>query len=186
MKKFWIMATCVPLLVTLSACDTTSPMASYSVLPANTLALQGALKSKGATVKVGDVTKAATVSDPHCRLAGALDVTNGKTVEAYVKSALQAELLAAQSYDVAAPTTINARLDQLDVNTVGDAAWTIGLTLTSNVNPTGYQVTSTYKFKTSFSAIAACQNATSAFIPALQEAIGSGVSNAQFATLITQ
>jgi len=186
MKRVLFICAAVAATTVLSACDTTTPMASYSVLPSNTLALQSALKAKGTTVQVGQVTKAASVEEPHCRMVGALDVTNGKSMEEYFKSAVQAELLAAQSYDVSSATSINLRIDQVAVATMGDGNWTIGLTFTSNANPTGYQVTSTHKFKTSFTAYAACQNATASFIPAVQDAIGAGVNDARFATLLAK
>ncbi len=137
-----------------------------------------------AKVSVGNVTQAPSITQPKCRLAGPLDVTNGKPLAEYFKSALQAELLAAQAYDVAAPTILTLNVDQVEVTTIGaSASWKIGLTISSNANSGGYSVRTERPYKTSYSAYAACQNATAAFIPAVQEAIGAAINDARFAGL---
>jgi hypothetical protein len=171
-------------LVALGGCDTTSAIAGYSPSTANVLAFQTALKSSGRTARVGDFTAAPDVEKPTCRMAGTLDVSPGKELEQYVKDALQTELFTAQVYDVASPVVINGRLDRATVDTFGSGSWTLGLQVTSSVDPVGYHVEATRAFKSSYSAMAACQNATNAFAPTVQDLIAQVVNNPGFARLV--
>ena len=168
----------------LVGCDTTSAVMGYAPSTTNVLAFQSALKPSGATVKVGDFTAGAGVAAPSCRLAGALDVSQGKPLQQYVRDALQTELFTAQVYDGASPVTLKGNLDEVKVNTFGTGSWTLGLQVTSNRDPVGYHVSATREFKTSYSAIAACQNATNAFAPTVQDLLGQVINNPGFAKLV--
>jgi hypothetical protein len=181
MNKVQLAATAAALLL-LAGCDTTSAIAPYSASTTNVLAFQTALKPQGGNVKVGDFT-AAEYTKPSCRLAGSLDVTAGKSYEQYIKDAMQTELFTAQVYDVNSPVTISGRLDTVKVNTFGTGSWTLGLQVTSNRDPVGYHVTVVHSFATSYSAMSACRNATSAFTPAVQDLIGQVVTNPGFGKL---
>jgi hypothetical protein len=167
-----------------SGCDTTTAIAPYSPSTSNVLAFQSQLKGTGKTVKVGDFTAEPSVTQPTCRLAGSLDVTSGKPLQGYVKDALQTELFTAQVYDVNAPVTISGDLTEVKVDTFGTGSWTLGLSVTSNVDPVGYEVQTVRTFKSSFSAYSACQNATNSFAPAVQDLIGQVVNNPKFAHLV--
>ena len=170
--------------VLISACDTTTAIAPYSPSTANVLAFQSQLKGSGKTVKVGDFAAEPSVAQPTCRLAGSLDVTSGKPLQGYVKDALQTELFTAQVYDVNAPVTIMGDLTEVKVDTFGTGSWTLGLDVSSSVDPKGYHVQTVRTFKSSFSAVAACQNATNSFAPAVQDLIGEVVNNPGFAHLV--
>jgi hypothetical protein len=170
-------------LMALGGCDTTSAVAGYQPSTSNVLAFQSALKPAGKNLKVGDFTAGPGVSAPTCRMAGSLDVSPGKPLEQYVKDALQSELFTAQVYDVSALVAITGRLDEVKVNTFGTGSWTLGLQVSSSVDPTGYHVQTVRTFKTSYSAIAACQNATNAFAATVQDLIGQVVGNPGFAKL---
>jgi len=183
MNKLLIAVAAAAAMMTLAACDTTSPPGSYVASTPNVLAFQSALKAKGTTVKVGQFTADPSVVAPGCRMAGTLDVTSGKPIEEYVKNALQTELFTAQVYDVNGAVTINCHLDTLKVNTFGTGSWTLGLQVTSNLDPVGYHVEATRTFATSYTAIAACQNATNAFAPTVQDLLGQVVNNPGFAKL---
>jgi hypothetical protein len=171
-------------LLLLAACDTTSPVASYTAYTPNVLAFQNAMKTKGVTVKVGDFTLAGGVEKPGCRMVGGLDVTAGKPLEAYVKDAFQTELFTAQVYDVNSPLTITGQLDEVKVNTFGTGSWSLGLKVTSNRYPEGYHVHVVRNFSTSYVATAACQNATNAFAPTVQALIGEVVADPNFGKLV--
>ena len=168
----------------LAGCDTTSAVMGYAPSTTNVLAFQSALKPNGTTVKVGDFSVGPNVSAPSCRMAGALDVSQGKPLQQYVRDALQSELFTAQVYDGSAPVTISGRLDEAKVNTFGTGTWSLGLQVTSNRDPVGYHVATTRQFKSSYSAIAACQNATNAFAPSVQDLLGQVISNPGFAKLV--
>ena len=115
---------------------------------------------------------------------GKLDVTSGKPLEAYVKDALQSELFQAGVYDVNSPVTIMGQLKEVQMKSLGTGSWTLALQVTSNRDPIGYSVTTTRVFKSSYTAGAACQNATNAFAPSVQDLIGQVVNNAGFARLV--
>lgn len=157
MKKLLIAALATVAYIPLAACNTTSPIAAYTPATSNVLAFQAALKPTNTTVRVGDFSAAPGIKAPGCRMVGALDVTAGKTLEQYLKDALQTDLFTAQVYDVNSPVVINGRLDEIKVNTFGTGSWTLGLQVTSNKDPAGYHVTAVRTFKTSYVAEAACQ-----------------------------
>jgi hypothetical protein len=171
-------------LTALSACDTTSPVAGYTPATANVLAFQSALKPTNTLVKVGQFTSASDIQTPGCRLVGSLDVTAGKSLDQYMKDALQTDLFTAQVYDVNSPTSISGKLDELKVNTFGTGSWTIGMQVTSNRDPAGYHVTVVRPFKSSYVAEAACHNATNAFAPTVQDLMAQIVGNPGFAKLV--
>ncbi len=181
MRKLFVGVALSGALVGLAACDTTSPVAAYSPSTPNVLAFQSALKPTGKTVKVGDFTASEGIAPPTCRFAGRLDVTSGKPIEQYIKDALQTELFTAQVYDVNAPVQINGHLDEVKVNTFGTGSWTLGMQITSSVDPTGYHVETTRTFASSYSAVSACRNATSAFAPTVQDLLSQVVNNPGFA-----
>jgi predicted small lipoprotein YifL len=184
MKKLFLAAVCAAALSALAACNTTSPVALYTPATSNVLAFQSALKPTNTTVRVGDFTAAADAKAPGCRMVGSLDVTAGKSLEQYLKDALQTDLFTAQVYDVNSPVVINGRLDEIKVNTFGTGSWTLGMQITSNRDPTGYHVTAIRTFKTSYVAEAACHNATNAFLPTVQDLMGQVVGNPGFAKLM--
>jgi hypothetical protein len=184
MKKLATGALLAAVLSSLAACNTTSPVASYTPATANVLAFQSALKPSNTVVRVGDFTAASDIKAPSCRMVGGLDVTQGKSLEQYMREALQSDLFTAQVYDTNSPIVINGRLDELKVNTFGTGSWTIGMQITSNRDPVGYHVTAVRTFKTSYIAEAACQNATNAFGPTVQDLMGQVVGNAGFAKLV--
>jgi hypothetical protein len=159
-------------------------MAGYTPSTSNILGFQSALKPSATNVRTGDFTAGAGVEIPTCRMAGKLDVTAGKPLEQYVKEAMQAELFQAGVYDTNAGVVINGRLDQLKVNTFGTGSWDLGLQVTSNKDPVGYHVQTTRTFKSSYSAMSACQNATNAFAPTVQDLLGQVVNHAGFAKLV--
>jgi hypothetical protein len=177
------MAMACALMMTVAACDTTSAVAPYSASMPNVLAYQSALKGSGNAVRVGDFTAATGVAIPTCRLAGALDVTAGKSVQQYIKDAMQTEIFTAQVYDQNSSITITGYVDEVKLNTFGTGSWTLGLKVTSNRDPVGYHVEAVHMFSTSYTAVAACRNATSAFAPAVQDLLGMVVANPGFLKL---
>lgn len=168
----------------LAGCDTTSAIAPYSPSTPNVLAFQTALKPSGSVVRVGEFKPGPGISNPTCRMAGSLDVTSGKPLEGYIKDAMQTELFTAGVYDVNASISINGTLDEVKVNTFGRGSWTLGLQVTSSADPIGYHVEAVRTFASSYSAVAACRNATYAFAPTVQDLLGQVVNNAGFSKLI--
>lgn len=134
-------------------------------------------------MQVGEFSTADGISDNlTCRALGALEVAPGKSPVQFIEGALRDELFAAGAVNTSGDT-INGVVEELDFNSFGTGSWNISLNLSSAANPDGYTVSSQYSFKTSFSALSACQNVIDAFTPAVQELISTAVSDPEFASL---
>ncbi|RWR28737.1 hypothetical protein D2T29_16035 [Sinirhodobacter populi] len=157
--------------VALAACDT-SVTPTYQTSPQNTIILQG-VAAGGKRVSVASFTAAPGVDvNPSCRLMGPIDVGGGQTPERVLHDALTAELLAAGIYSPKG-TPLDITLTDMQVSSM-NGHWILAGTVKSPKLPQGYSVQAKYDFKTSFSAVSACQNtalafnkATSAFIHAI-------------------
>lgn len=180
MKKMFLGGVVALGLLGATACETTSSR-PYTVSTQNVMAFQ---KSLGDTkVQVGDFTTSEGVNENMtCRALGALEVAPGKTPVEFIEGALRDELFAAGAID-AGGQMINGEIKELAFNSFGTGSWTIVLNLSSEAAPSGYDVSTEYTFKTSFSAISACQNVIDAFTPAVQELIGKAIDDPQFKTL---
>lgn len=169
--------------LSLSACETTTAI-PYQASTQNVITAQRTLKSEGSKVSLGSFNAGARgVAKPTCRAMGQLDIAPGKTIESFIRDAFQTELFMANGYDENADIQISATVDSVDVNTMGTGSWKIAMTVKSNAYPQGYTVNTDYSFATSFSAVNACQNAVSAFNPAVQDLLGRVVSSSKFPTL---
>lgn len=181
MKLKLAAALCAVLAV--AACETTTAI-PYQASTQNVISAQRTLKPAGTKVTLGAFTASGKEADkPTCRAMGQLDVAPGKSIEAFVRDALQSELFMAQAYDESAGASISGNIDRVDVNSVGTGSWTIAMTVKSTTFPDGYSVSTTYPFASSFSAVSACKNAVAAFNPAVQDLLGKVVSHPSFGKL---
>lgn len=178
MKKLAYLAIAASLLV--AGCETTSAY-PYKASTENVLAFQSALS--GTPVRVGNFEAAPGIkTSPNCRLMGPVEVVPGKTMQQFIKEALQEELFMAQAYKTDAPVAINGRIDRIDLNTIGTGSWDIAMTVFSDRDP-GYQVETKFPFSSSYSAVNACRNAAAAFSPAVQGLLGKVVAHPGFKKL---
>lgn len=167
----------------LTACETTSS-SPYKASTQNVIGLKSTLASRGATVRLAEFTSASGVPDkPMCRGLGPVDVAPGKTLPQFVREAMQEELFLAGAYDDAANVAVRARIDAVEMDSFGTGAWRLTMTVSSDRDPSGYQVSTDYPFASSFSAISACRNAANAFGPAVQDLLGKVVRDRRFAQL---
>lgn len=181
MKIRPILALCAVL--ALAACETTTAI-PYQASTQNVISAQRTLKPANTKVTLGAFTANGTEAEkPTCRAMGQLDVAPGKSVEAFIRDAFQSELFMAGAYDEASAASISGQVDRVEVNTMGTGSWTLAITVKSTTFPEGYSVTTTFPFASSFSAISACQNAVSAFNPAVQDLLGKVVSHPNFGKL---
>lgn len=167
--------------VALAACESTSSL-PYQVSTQNVLAAQRSLAEAEASVSVGAFTAAEGVGKPTCRLMGQLDIAPGKSVHTFIRDALEAELFQTGRLNDSAPA-IRGVVESIDVDTMGTGHWTLTLHVASDANPTGYSVTATHTFASSFSAYSACQNAATAFNPAVQSLLNAVVTHREFSSL---
>ena len=117
------------------------------------------------------------------RLTGQLDIAPGKTVETFIRDAFEAELFQTGRLD-SAGATINGEIRSMEVNTMGTGSWSFAVRVFSDRMPEGYMVSSSHSFASSFSAVAACQNAATAFNPAVQTLLNDIVTDPRFADLM--
>ncbi len=183
MKTFLTAAMVAAVSLGVAACETTTAI-PYQASTQNVITAQGVTKASNAKVTLGAFTAATGAKKPNCRMMGEVDVAPGKSIEVYIRDAMQTELFMAGAYDQSAPVTVSARIDEVDLNTMGTGSWTLGMSVTSTADPTGYSVTTTYPFASSFSAEGACKNAAGSFNPAVQELLGKVVSNPGFRKLV--
>ena len=168
-------------IIALGACETTSSR-PYAVSTQNIMAFQSALGDS--KVQVGEFETADGVEENMtCRALGALEVAPGKSPVEFVESAFRDELFAAGAI-AQDGHEINGIVEELDFNSFGTGSWDIAIRLSSATLPDGYSVSSSYSFKTSFSALSACQNVIDAFTPAVQQLVGQAISDPNFATLV--
>lgn len=167
--------------IALAACESTSSL-PYTVSTQNVLAAQAALTAADATLSVGSFTASAGVQKPTCRMMGQLDVAPGKDLATFIRDALEAELFQTGRLQ-SGSVPINGAIERVEVDSFGTGSWIIDARVFSDANPQGYRVSSTYPFSSSFSAYSACQNAATAFNPAVQALLSEIVTHPQFASL---
>ena len=171
------------MLFVLAACETTSSR-PYKASTENILAIQQAMHSSSSKVQIGNFTAADGVNvEPTCRAMGALEVAPGQSPVTYIKDAFQEELFNAGVYDITSGMQINAQITELKFNSFGTGSWTVAMKVSSDSLPEGYTTHVEYSFKTSFSAISACQNVIDAFQPTVSELLNRVVRDPNFVRL---
>ncbi len=168
--------------VFITGCETTSSR-PYSASTKNIIAFKKAIPT-GKTVNVGDFKAAEGVdTEPSCRALGALEVSPGKTPMEFIEDAFREEIFEADAYDESG-TLLSGTITKLKPDSIGKGTWTIGLNMASPKNPAGIDVSTLYEFKSSYSAISACQNVIDAFTPAVQETISKVIAHPEFQSLL--
>ena len=181
MKKT-LLLTAIAAALTVSACETTSSR-PYSASTENIIAFQKAIPAEK-KVNIGDFTAAEGVNvEPTCRALGALEVSPGKTPMEFIQDALREEIFKADAY-AESGTLLSGIITELKPDSIGKGTWTIGLNVSSPKKPSGIDVSTVYEFKSSYSAISACQNVIDAFTPAVQETISKLVKDPEFQSLL--
>lgn len=181
MKTHMLAAVIAAAILSITACETTSSR-PYKASTSNIMAAQASMPD-GAKVSVGMFSASAGVdTSPTCRAMGALEVAPGQSPVDYIHDAFQEELFKAGLIETDAPE-IAGEVEQLEFNSFGTGSWDVALKVSSPANPDGYSVSTTYSFKTSFSAINACQNVIDAFQPTVSELLSKVVQHPEFPTL---
>ena len=174
MKKFFV---CLALTTALVGCDTVQAP-QYMSNSNNTIKLME-LAAAGEKANVASVSFSQGVDDkPSCRLMGELDIAGGSSTAEKIKGAIQKEFLEGNVYS-SNGTGINVTMTQMDVSTL-NGTWDLAAKVTSNKNVAGFVASSSTDYKTSFSAMYACDNAAKAFNVALGELINRIVTHPDF------
>jgi len=168
-------------LLFLSACESTSSL-PYTNSAQNVIAAQRALVAADTQISVGQFTQAEGVGKPTCRMMGQLDVAPGKDISDFIRDAFESEIFATGRLNADA-VSVRGHVESIEMNTVGTGSWTISLRISSDSNPEGCSVTARHVFASSYSAYSACQNAATAFNPAVQALLNQVVTHPQFASL---
>ena len=166
-----------------AGCETTSSR-PYTPSTSNIVAMKDALGASGKTVGIADFTVGAEVDEElTCRAMGALDVGSGKSGVEFIQEALKTEMFQADVYGSSSSNQINGVLTQYEADSWGTGKWELALKLSSDTHPDGYEVATVYEFKSSYSAVRACQNVVDAFTPSVQQLISEAISHPEFSKL---
>lgn len=181
--KICMLALSVLLAFSLTACSTFMPQ-RYSISADNNIALKSISVSN---INVGAFKGLATFDDM-CRGAGPIAPPDGMSFEAYIQKALADELKVAGMFDNQAPkVTLTGVVEKLDFSSsrgVTGGSWDIGLRVTSSNGKSTF-VSEHYEFNSGFDALTACKQTAEAYMPAVQNLIGSLVKSADFRGLVT-
>lgn len=166
----------------LSAC---AAPAKYSALPETGATLKQAVSGN---VSVGAI-KAPASFNSLCRLQSFITTPDYSSFEGYIQNALIEELKAAGKYDdKVAKVTLSGAIDELSFSTtthgLTGGTWDIKLRVTSSNGKTSV-VSEHHEYETSMIAAIACQRATDAYFPAVQNLIGKLVKSDEFKALVT-
>ncbi|WP_409433244.1 hypothetical protein ACJ3XI_01730 [Litorimonas sp. RW-G-Af-16] len=179
MKKLVLVATFGAALIA-TGCETTSSR-PYTPSTNNIVQMKDALGASGTTVGLGSFTAAEGVDEElTCRAMGAIDVASGKSPTQFIEEAFKTEMFEAGVYSTNSANKISGKLTQFEADSWGTGKWNVGLMLTSDKYPQGYEVKTEYDFKSSFSALSACQNVVDAFTPTVQQLIADAISHSDF------
>jgi len=166
-----------------AGCETTSSR-PYTPSTSNIVSIKDTLGPSATKVGLSQFSVAEGVDDElTCRAMGALDVGSGKTPVNFIEEAFKTEMFQAGVYSTDAGNKITGTVTQFEADSWGEGQWDIALKLTSDRHPTGYEVKTSYNFKSSFSAIKACQNVVDAFTPTVQQLINDAVTHPDFSKL---
>lgn len=169
--------------IALVACETTSSQ-PYTPSTNNIVSMKDSLGADGTTIGLNTFTADPEVDiELTCRAMGAIDVASGKTPVEFIEEAFKTELFQAGVYSSSAENKISGTLTQFEANSWGTGKWEVTLKVTSDNHPSGYEVSTAYDFKSSFSAIKACQNVVDAFTPTVQKLINDTIKHPEFEKL---
>lgn len=178
MKKLFFTFGVVALL--LAGCETTSSQ-PYKASTDNIISLKQSFANTGKSVQLAAFSvKEGVKTELTCRAMGAIEVAPGKDAVTFIHDAFKEELFAAGAYDPTSSRTLKAEITEFAANSWGTGKWDISLKVSSDAYPQGYEVTTNYTFKTSFSAISACQNVVDAFTPSVQDLIKKVIAHPNF------
>lgn len=169
--------------IAIAGCETTSSR-PYTPSTSNIVAMKDALGSSGKTVGISGFTIAEGVDEElTCRAMGALDVGSGKSGVEFIQEALKTEMFQAGIYGSNSSNQITGTLTQFEADSWGTGKWELAMKLSSDKHPEGYEVSTVYEFKSSYSAVRACQNVVDAFTPSVQQLIGEAIAHPDFTKL---
>ena len=167
-------------MVVLSGCSTYS-VNRYAISVDNVTKLR---TLSGTQISVGEFSSPEPgKKEIMCRGVGPIKTPDGESFEQFVRKALIDELRMADVYSDKGDITLTGNLDAIDFSSAS-GSWNISLTVNSS-NGNSISVAEDYAYTTSFYGETACNQTAQALMPAVQNLIGSLVSNTQFKQLIT-
>jgi len=181
MKKI-ILAGLAASALTFAGCETTSSR-PYTPSTSNIVSIKDTIGA-GSKVGMNSFSASADVDQElTCRAMGAIDVGSGKPPVEFIQEAFKTEMFQAGVFDTNSSNKISGVLTKFEADSWGTGKWDVGLKVSSDSYPEGYEVMTSYEFKSSFSAIKACQNVVDAFTPTVQKLINDVVTHPDFAKL---
>ncbi|WP_416878617.1 hypothetical protein [Litorimonas sp.] len=179
MKKL-VLATITLSALVATGCETTSSR-PYTPSTNNIVMMKDTVGASGNKIGLNNFSAASDVdTELTCRAMGAIDVASGKTPVEFIEEAFRTEMFQADIYSNDAKNKISGVLTKFEADSWGTGKWDVALKLSSDQYPTGYEVTTRYEFKSSFSALSACQNVVDAFTPTVQQLINDAITHPDF------
>lgn len=164
----------------LSGCMTMTP-ATYMVSADAKAALQ---KYQGSKVSVAEIANPPAF-DPMCRAVGNVQVSDGMSLGQFVAKGFNDEFRFAGLHSDSG-VRLNGVLTKIAFSTsagITGGWWDIGLTLRSS-NGASMAVEHKYEFEAGFAGAGACNNASRAFGPAVQQLVHKSITDPRFAGLL--
>ncbi len=145
---------------------------------------QTKIKTFGYKFNVEQFTATKTNYKVLCRLANNVEMTDGRSFEAYIQDALIEELKMAGAYSKESNIIIKGHLNDTDVSSgLSDAHWTFNITI-SNTKGESFTVHYKREYKASFVGGIACgQDMPKSFLPTVQELIREIINHPDFETM---
>jgi hypothetical protein len=170
--------------LTLTGCSTYAA-SRYSISADTLTALQ---TFRGQTVAVGPFTaRTPGKTEITCRGVSPIKTPDGEPFEEFIRKALIAELTIAEIYAASAPVVLTGMIESIDFSSgftnADAAAWDIALTLRSQ-NGKSVAVTEHYVFISGWYGGTACNQTAQAFVPAVQNLVGTAVRHPEFPGLL--
>ncbi len=182
MKKM-ILAGLAVTTIALAGCETTSSR-PYTPSTSNIVSIKDTLGATNKKVGISGFSVGEGVKDElTCRAMGALDVGSGKSPVEFIEEAFKTEMFQAGVFSSSAANGITGTLTEFKADSWGKGQWDVGLKLSSDSYPEGYEILTSYEFKSSYSAVRACQNVVDAFTPTVQKLINDAVTHPDFKKL---
>ena len=182
MRKLVLTGIALAALIT-AGCETTSSR-PYTPSTNNIVMMKDTIGTSGNKIGLNSFSAASGVdTELTCRAMGAIDVASGKTPVEFIEEAFRTEMFQADIYSTDAENKISGTLTKFEADSWGTGRWDVALKLSSDNYPAGYEVSTSYDFKSSFTAMSACQNVVDAFIPTVQQLINDAITHPDFEKL---
>lgn len=167
-------------MLSVSGCSTMTP-ARYTVSVEKNMVLKSFQGSAMEFIPIGARAK----YDASCRMMGPIQASDGKTITEFVRKTFNDKFKFSGVYGESG-AALTGRLDNIQFSSsagLTNGWWDLALTM-SPANGHSISIEKTYKFKSGFDAITACNRAAQALGATVQDLIKKTVADRRFKSLL--